>query len=121
LTLSCGEDTDFSSPDSSTIGFFFDKNGILFISDDIDIIDTDERANKLETIEEDSDTPTKSASKLPKLSMEKIKLGIKKMDILKSKDHKKEGDEKVSKTPLTNGDTMDISISSEINKIPFLS
>jgi hypothetical protein len=33
--------------------------------------------------------------------MEKIKLGIKKMDILKSKDHKKEGDEKVSKTVMS--------------------
>lgn len=77
------------------------------LPDDIDIIDTDESASKLETIEEDSDTPTKSASKLPKLTMEKFKLGIKKMDILKSKDHRKEGDEKVSKTTLTNGDTMD--------------
>ena len=39
--------------------------------------------------------------------MDKFKIGIKKMDKSRTKDHKKESDEKVSRTSLANGDTID--------------
>lgn len=75
------------------------------LPDDIDIIEDDENVNKLETIEEDSsDTPTKSVTKLPKLSIDKFKLGIKKLDKSKSKEHKRDSD---TSKPLTNGDPGD--------------
>lgn len=77
------------------------------LPDDIDIIEDDENVSKLETIEEDSDTPTKSVSKLPKLSMEKFKIGIKKTDKSKTKEHKKDSDEKVARNSMSNGDTVD--------------
>ncbi|XP_071149828.1 hyccin-like [Mytilus edulis] len=73
------------------------------LPDDIDIIEGDENLSKLETIDEDSDTPTKSLGKLPKLA-DKFKLGIKKMDKSKVKEHKRDSD--VSRT-LSNGDTID--------------